>query len=275
MDRSPAAPANANPNQMPAAWSAAAPGYAEFMGSWHDYAAEALRLVPLRATDVALDVATGPGTLALVAAPRAARVVAVDFAPGMIEALAARAAREGVRNVETGVMDAQALALDDGRFDAAYCLFGFMFFPDRAKAFGEMRRVLKPGGRALVATWAPIERRPLLKVAMDALAEAMPQMPPMAKGDLQSVEECETEMSAAGFRDVKAHAFTASFHIESAERYLDASARANAPLVMLRKKLGEQAWAAAETRLLEALRKRIPAGGATLSAEALLTVGTR
>jgi ubiquinone/menaquinone biosynthesis C-methylase UbiE len=270
-----APPAPPNPNQMPAAWSEAAPGYAQFIGSWLEYAHEALRLVPVRASDDVLDVATGPGTLALLAAPKAAHVVAVDFSPGMLKVLEARAAAANVRNIETGVMDAQALALDDGRFDAAYCLFGFMFFPDRARAFRELCRVLEPGGRALVATWAPIERRPLMKVGFDALAEALPQLPLPTKGDLQSVEECEAEMSAAGFRDVKAHTVTARVAIESAESYLDATARGSAPFVMMKKKLGAQAWAAVEQRLLGALRKRIPVGGTSLTAEALLTVGTR
>jgi SAM-dependent methyltransferase len=264
-----------NPNQTPAAWSATAPGYAEFIGSWLGYAHEALRLAPLRASDVALDVASGPGTLALLAARQAARVVAVDFSPGMLEALAARAAAEKVSNVETAVMDAQALAFEDARFDAAYCLFAFMFFPDRAKAFRELHRVLKPGGRAVVATWAPIDRRPMMKVAFDAMAEALPHLPVPAKGDLQTVDECEAEMSAAGFLDVKAHTFTATMQFDSPRSYFDTIARSAAPLVMLEKKLGEQGWAAAEERMLDALRKRIPEGGTSLSAEALLTVGTR
>jgi len=264
-----------NPNQMPEAWSAAARGYGQFLGAWPAFADEALRLAPLRATDVVLDVAAGTGILALRAARRAARVVAVDFSPGMIAELSARVAADGLRNVETAVMDAQALALEDASFDAAYCIFAFMFFPDRARAFRELYRVVKPGGRAVVATWAPIERRPVMKVAFDAVAEAAPQVPMPAKGDLQTVEECEAEMSGAGFRDVRAHAFTSSLRFDSPTHYLEAVTRTAAPMYVLRKKLGEQAWAALEARVLEALKKRIPEGGATLSAEALITVGTR
>src|SRR4051812_19598738 len=113
--------ASSSPNQMPAAWSAAAAGYVEFLSRWVAYAEEALRLAPLGASDAVLDIATGPGTLALVAARRAARVVAVDFSPGMIEELKARVVAEKLSNVEGAVMDAQALALDDASFDAAYC----------------------------------------------------------------------------------------------------------------------------------------------------------
>jgi ubiquinone/menaquinone biosynthesis C-methylase UbiE len=264
-----------NPNQSPEAWSAAAHGYGQFLGAWTAYAEEALRLAPLRPTDVVLDVAAGTGILARAAARRAARVVAVDFSPGMIAELSTLAAADGLRNVETGVMDAQALGLGDASFDAAYCLFGFMFFPDRARAFRELHRVVKPGARVVVATWAPIERRPVMRLAFDALAEAAPQFPLPAKGDLQTVQECEAEMSAAGFRDVKAHPFTSEMRFESAERYFDAVMRTAAPIHAIRKRMGEPAWAALEARVLAAVKKRMPADGATLSAEALITVGTR
>jgi SAM-dependent methyltransferase len=264
-----------NPNQMPEAWSAAAPGYVQFLVPWQAYAEEALRLLPLGASDMALDVASGPGTLALLAARRARRVMAVDFAPGMIEALKTRALEAKLENVEAAVMDAQALTLGDASFDAAYCLFAFMFFPDRAKAFREMHRVLVPGGRALVATWGPIERRPMMQVGFGALREALPQLPLPGKGDLQSVAECEAEMRAAGFHDVKAHVFTASTPVLSPEHYLETITRSGAPMMMYRKKLGEEGWSAAMAAMLEAVRKRIPATGTALEAEALLTIGTR
>ena len=52
-------------------------------------------------------------------------------------------------------------------------------------------------------------------------------------------------------------------------------ARSGAPFVALKKKLGDEAWAKAETRLLDAVRRRMPVGGADFPAEAILTVGTR
>src|SRR5688572_8911077 len=93
-------PGTPGPMQLPETWSATAPGYAEeIVRHAALYAEEALRLVPLRPEARVLDVATGPGTLALLAARRAASVVAVDFAPGMVEELKLLAARSGVRNV--------------------------------------------------------------------------------------------------------------------------------------------------------------------------------
>lgn len=264
-----------SPQQLPPTWDAVASTYAEEMEQWSSYAEEALRLVPVGPTDRALDVAAGPGTLTFALAARVAHVDAVDFSPGMIAALEARIARDSVTNVDAAVMDAQWLELPDSVFDAAFCLFGFFFFPDRPRAFREMRRVLRPGGRALIATWAPIDRRPLMKVAFDAMAEALPQVPRPGKGDLQDPAECVREMSEAGFRDVVATPFTASLHVESAERYVELIERTAAPLAVMRQKLGEQAWLAMRAPLLEAVRRRIPEGGAELSAEAIFTLGTR
>jgi len=261
------------PMQQPETWTATAAGYAEIVGHFGPYSEKALSLVGLRSTDHVLDIATGPGTLAFLAAPRVARVKAIDFSPGMIEELARRAAREGVTNIDGLVMDAQALEFVGQSFDAVFCMFGFMFFPDRARTFREIRRVLRPGGRALIGTWAPIERRPLMKVAFDAMAEVLPQLPPPVKGDLQSPEDCVREMSEAGFTAVSAHPFTATTRVDSAEQYLDLMARSGAPLVLLKKKLGD-AWAATEQRLLAAISRQIPDGGIDLAAEAILTVGS-
>jgi ubiquinone/menaquinone biosynthesis C-methylase UbiE len=263
-----------SPLQVPDSWDAVADGYAEHLRSWTAYADEAVRLAGLQPSDQVLDVGCGPGNLAFTAAASTRKVTAVDFSPGMIEALEKRKQREGVENIEARVMDAQTLDLPDASFDAAFSLFAFMFFPDRKKAFAEIKRVLKPGARLVIATWAPIDRRPVMKLGFDALAEALPDMPKPTKGDLQSIEECEGEFGEAGFVEVSSRALTDSVHVESAEHYLDLMVRTAAPFAVMRKRIGEEAWQGVMQRLKDALARRLPATGADLSAEALLTVGT-
>ena len=271
-----AEPTVPGPMQLPATWSATAVGYAEEIVPFMvPYGEKALSMVTLRPEDHVLDVAAGPGTLTFLAAPRVSRVIAIDFAPGMVDQISARAARDAVSNVEGAVMDAQTLSFPDAAFHAVFCMLGLMFFPDRARALGEMRRVLRPGRQAVIATWGPIERRPLMKLGFEAMAEALPGLPSPAKGDWQNPEECVREMTEAGFKQVTTQLFTASAHADSAEHYLRIMARSGAPFIALKKKLGDEAWAQAETRLLDAVRRRMPAGGADFPAEAILTVGTR
>jgi ubiquinone/menaquinone biosynthesis C-methylase UbiE len=275
MSTTSASPPGPGMQQLPGTWDAVASTYAAEWGRWSTYADEALRIVPVTSSDRVLDVASGPGTLAFAAAPHAARVDAVDFSPAMIEELRARAAREGVTNVAGTVMDAQSLIFEDSIFDAAFSLFGFFFFPDRAQAFREIHRVLRPSGRAMVVTWAPIERRPLMGLAFEAMAEALPQFPRPGKGDLQSPEDCIREMSDAGFREVSATLFSASIRIDSPERYLEMLVRTGAPLAVMKKKLGDGAFDAAMNDVLAVLRRRLPEGGTELAAEAIFTRGVR
>src|SRR5262245_17106899 len=111
-----------SPQQIPETWTATAPGYVEIATHMVPYAAEALRLVPVGPNDSVLDVAAGPGPLTFLAARSARRVVALDFAQGMIEQILARAHRENVGNVEALVMNAQALDFQDASFYAAFCM---------------------------------------------------------------------------------------------------------------------------------------------------------
>src|SRR5690606_24130990 len=110
------------------------------------FAADALALAELNPQDTLVDVAAGPGSLALQAAGQVARVDALDFSTEMLNLLRQRT--RSIANIHAIEGDGQALPYDNEQFDAAFSLFGLMFFPDRARGFSELYRVLKPGGRA-------------------------------------------------------------------------------------------------------------------------------
>jgi len=114
-----------------------------------------------------LDLGTGPGALAAVAAGRGARPVGVDLAEGMVE-LARRLHPE----LEFVQGDAEALPLPDGGFDAAIAAFVVNHLPHPERAAAELHRVLVPGGRVALAVWDVPERVGILGPLAEALRAA-------------------------------------------------------------------------------------------------------
>jgi ubiquinone/menaquinone biosynthesis C-methylase UbiE len=115
------------------------------------------RAGPLSGASV-LDVAAGPGTVARLAATQvgqSGRVVACDISAAMLALIAADAGQ----TIECVECSAEDLPMADASFQLVLCQQGLQFFPDRLAAAREMRRVLRPGGAALLAVWA--RERPL------------------------------------------------------------------------------------------------------------------
>jgi len=105
--------------------------------------------------------------------PPGVEVTATDLTPAMVERTRRRAASLG-RTVDARVMDAQALELADGSFDAVVLHLILAVVPDPAAAIREAERVLRPGGRAVVFDkWVAEGRRPsLLRRAANLVASA-------------------------------------------------------------------------------------------------------
>ena len=103
-------------------------------------------LADCRPGDLCLDVATGPGTLALRVAQRAAQVCAIDFSAGMIEQLRGRTPFDLRGKLEVRQADGQDLPFEDASFDIAFSMFGLFMFPDRARGFAELGRILRKCG---------------------------------------------------------------------------------------------------------------------------------
>jgi len=99
-----------------------------------------------------LDVACGTGNAALIAAAAGARVTGLDAAPRLVEVARERAAAAGA-DADFVVGDALDLPFGDGSFDAVVSVFGVIFAPDPDRAVGEIVRVLKPGGCAVLSAW--------------------------------------------------------------------------------------------------------------------------
>lgn len=99
-----------------------------------------------------LDVATGTGAVATLAARAGADVTGIDLAPGLIGTARRLAAEQGLEiRFETG--DAEALPVEDASFDAVSSSMGLIFAPDHAAVSRELARVTKPGGRIAFSAW--------------------------------------------------------------------------------------------------------------------------
>ncbi len=130
-------------------------------GNTDRYAALLLDEVAPRPSECVLDVATGPGVVALLAAAAVGpdgRVVATDLAPEWGEVVARGCRAAGLANVEFRAASADALGLPEDAFDLVLCQFGLMFVPEPVEALREMRRVLRPGGRLGVVVWSTADR---------------------------------------------------------------------------------------------------------------------
>jgi SAM-dependent methyltransferase len=139
-----------------------------------DLAQRAASYQPLNVLEIAAG--SGAATRQLARAlPANTSLIATDINQAMLD----RAATIGTaRPIEWRHADAMRLPFDDERFDIVVCQFGAMFFPDKATAFAEVRRVLRPGGRFVFNVWDRIEYNEFADAVTAALATLFPDDPP-------------------------------------------------------------------------------------------------
>ncbi len=179
-----------------------------------------------------LDVATGPGMVALVAAQAVGAegaVLGVDIAEAALERARQRASAAGLAQATFEVEDAENLNLPDGSFDRVLCSMGLMHFPAPEKALSEMSRVLKPGGRVVVAVWGEAQEAPFINVAITTLGRTFPppkvERPSMFRFGQASV--LQNLIAEAGFADVQTERVVFELNIANGvsywERFLNAA----------------------------------------------------
>ena len=143
-----------------------------------------------------LDLCCGQGALTAMLIQSGAHAVGLDFSSEMLALAEAAAPGASLRQA-----DAASLPFDDSSFDVVVCNFGMMHLPDQPTALGEIRRVLRPEGKFLMATWAAPEDSPAFGTVFAAIkahadlsaAPAQPDLFAFAKPT-----EAERLMTAAG-----------------------------------------------------------------------------
>ncbi len=115
--------------------------------SWEGLAEVLLRLLPPL---VIADLGAGEGTIALLLAQRAERVIAVDSSPKMVEYGTGLARSNGVKNLEYRLGDLEELPIENSRVDLALLHQSLHHAMHPQKAIEEARRILRPGGRIVI-----------------------------------------------------------------------------------------------------------------------------
>ena len=167
-----------------AAWAGLSPGWekwdAVIMDQLRPVGTAIIEHLGIAEAQHHLDVAAGTGEPGLTVARLAPRghVVLTDLSAEMLAIATRRAAAQGITNFETRVCSADDLPFGDATFDSISVRFGYMFFPDAARATAEFARVLKPGGRLCSSVWVKPDDNPWTGIVMQAIGTEVVLAPP-------------------------------------------------------------------------------------------------
>jgi ubiquinone/menaquinone biosynthesis C-methylase UbiE len=202
---------------------------------------------------------------------------AVDFSGAMIDLFNQYIEKSQIKNIQTCVADGQNLPFSENTFDRAFSMFGLIFFPDRLKGFSEMFRVLKPGGLALVSSWAPVDQSPAMQMMFGALRAAKPDLPEPKKNimNLENPDIFRDELKQSGFENIQIIPMREYLEAASVAEFWEQMVLGSAPVVMLKKQVGDQKWAELESLSLEYFRREIKQVPVALSSDAWLGVGSK
>jgi ubiquinone/menaquinone biosynthesis C-methylase UbiE len=163
------------------------------------------RLKP-QAGDSLIDIACGTGIVARIGRERlgpTARIVGVDQAPGMLGV-----ARSVDPTIEWREGRASALPVGEGEtFSLLTCHQGLQFFPEKAAATREMRRVLAAGGRVAIGCWRSLQDTPTV-LELNQVAERHVGPIRDSRHSFGNPEELRTLLADNGFDNVAVDTFT-------------------------------------------------------------------
>ena len=171
------------------------------------YAAETARRAASFSPVAVLETAAGTGAVTRALVPKlgpGASYTVTDLNQPMLDYAASRQGSDS--RITWCQADALNLPFEDASFDLVCCQFGAMFFPDRAAAYREAKRVLKPGGRFLFSVWDRIEENVFADDVTNALAAIFPHDPPRflarTPHGYHDKDLIRGDLAAAGFFDV-------------------------------------------------------------------------
>ncbi|MFL5838542.1 MAG: class I SAM-dependent methyltransferase [Solirubrobacteraceae bacterium] len=263
-----------------AMWGAVADGWGEH-ADFVDARSAALTArmldrAALRPGERVLELAGGAGGLGMAAAEQVGpdgEVVLSDVAAEMTAIAARRAAARGIGNVTARELDLEGIAEPDASFDVVLCREGLMFALDPAQAAGEIRRVLRPGGRFAVAVWGPRERNRWLGIVLDAVSEQLgaPVPPPGIPGPFSLGDAAELR----GLLDAEVEEVSVPLRVPSFDAWWSRTTALAGPLAKMLAVQPPETIEAIRHRAREAVRSYETADGLELPGISLLASGRR
>jgi SAM-dependent methyltransferase len=182
-----------------------------------------LDLAALRVGERVLDVATGTGVVARLAARRVApggTVTGLDLNAGMLE-VAGRLPLPPGLTIDWREGSAADLPFTDGVFDVVLCQQGVQFFPDRPEALGEMRRVLTSAGHVAASVWTgPSPYMSALREGLQRYVGAEAAISGTVARSLGDADELRGLLRDAGFRDVVVHHVRMTLRLPAPEEFV-------------------------------------------------------
>ncbi len=221
-----------------------------------------LDMVALRPGDRVLDVACGTGLVSFrMAEAVGARgaVVGTDISGQMVETARRYAAERRLGNARFERGDAEELLLADASFDAAVCGLGLMYVPDPVKALCEMRRLLRPGGRAAAAVWGARRNCGWAEIFPITDARVASEVCPMFF-HLGTQDMLARTFAAAGFADVRLERLQTTLHYASSDDALGAVFRGG-PVALAYSRFDDATRRAAHAEYLDSIAAYEAAGG--------------
>jgi SAM-dependent methyltransferase len=213
--------------------------------------AAALAAVAAGPGDHVLDVATGSGNAAVMAARLGLRVTGLDLVPDLLDVARSRAAAEGVE-VDLVAGDAEALPFADGAFDRTVSVFGIQFAPRHQQVADELVRVTRPGGSIGLVNWTPDG---LIGRVLRTIGKYVPAPPPFASPPPLWGDEGHVRALFAR-HDVELDFWreTNPWRFASVEEFMTFFEQAYGPMIKVRERLeAEGTWGDAREELIALL----------------------
>jgi ubiquinone/menaquinone biosynthesis C-methylase UbiE len=186
-------------------------------------AAWLINKMQLKGNENLLDIATGTGHVAIAAARELGNgnVTGIDLSEKMLRRAVNKANEMNLRNVIFRQCDIENMGFDDNTFDAACCAFGLFFLPNMENGLKCISKVLKPGGKLAVTSFAPSLMMPLRRMLFDRIKGYGVEEPKLSWMLLDTPEKINALMKRAGYVDIRIQSKQMGYYLKNSLEWRD------------------------------------------------------